>query len=141
MPSKHQEADMAKTTGGNQSGGINISGKVDTVHGDMVGHDKIVGAPSPAALDDALRPVIEAIRAAPADKKPEAEEKLAALKQEAAKGKNADDSVVAKLVDGLVGLVPGAVSAVVSAFATPVLGGIAGPVTKFVLDKLQGQGT
>ena len=129
---------MGKTTDGNQSGGINIPGTVGTVHGDMVGRDKIVGAPSPAALDDALRPVIEAIRAAPDDKKPEAEAKLTALKQEATKGKNADDSVVAKLVDGLVGLVPGAVSAVVSAFATPVLGGIAGPVTKFVLNKLQG---
>lgn len=33
---------------------------------------------------------------------------------------------MAKLVDGLVGLVPGAASAVVSAFPTPLLGGIAG---------------
>jgi hypothetical protein len=31
------------------------------------------------------------------------------------------------------------VSAVVSAFATPLLGGIAGPTTQFVLDKLQGK--
>jgi hypothetical protein len=45
--------------------------------------------------------------------------------------------VIAKLVDGLVGLVPGATSAVVSAFTTPLLAGIAGPVTGFVLDKLR----
>jgi hypothetical protein len=45
----------------------------------------------------------------------------------------------AKLVDGLVELVPSATSAVVSAFATPILGGIAGPVTGFVLDKLRGK--
>jgi hypothetical protein len=35
--------------------------------------------------------------------------------------------------------VPSATSAIVSAFATPILGGIAGPVTGFVLDKLRGK--
>jgi hypothetical protein len=44
---------------------------------------------------------------------------------------------VAKLIDKLVDLVPGAISAVVSAFATPILGGVAGPVTRFVLDRLK----
>jgi hypothetical protein len=39
----------------------------------------------------------------------------------------------------LAGLVPGAVSALVSAFASPVIGGLAGPVTKFVLDRIQGK--
>ena len=46
---------------------------------------------------------------------------------------------MAKLVDGLVGLVPAGAAAVASAFGTPILGGIAGPVTKFVLDKIQGK--
>jgi hypothetical protein len=130
---------MGNETGQGQSGGVNISGSVGSVGGDIVGRDKITGAPSAAALDDALRPLVEAIKTAPAEVRPEAEAKLAALKQEAAKGEKANDSTVAKLVDGLVGLVPGAVSAVVSAFATPLLGGIAGPVTQFVLDKLQGK--
>jgi hypothetical protein len=130
---------MGKRTGEGQSGGVSIPGTVGVVHGDIVGRDKITGAPSAAELDAALRPLIEAIRAAPTEARPEAEAKLAALKQEAAKGKNADDGVIAKLVDGLVGLVPGATSAVVSAFATPLLGGIAGPVTGFVLDKLRGK--
>lgn len=123
---------------GGQSGGVNISGQVGSVGGDIVGRDKITGAPSPAALEAALRPLIEAIAAAPAEVRGEAQAKTDALKQEAAKGKSANDSVVAKLVDGLVGLVPGAASVVVSAFATPILGGIAGPVTGFVLDKLRG---
>ena len=122
-----------------QSGGVNIAGTVGSVGGDIVGRDKIVGVPSAAALDGALRPLIDAISAAPAEKRAEAEAKLVALKQEAAKGKDANDGVVAKLVDGIVGLVPGAVSAVLSAFATPILGGIAGPVTGFVLDKLRGK--
>jgi hypothetical protein len=36
---------------------------------------------------------------------------------------------MAKLIEGLVGLVPGAVSAVVSTFATPVIGALTGPVS------------
>jgi hypothetical protein len=122
-----------------QSGGVNISGSVGSVGGDIVGGDKILGVPSAAALDEALRPVLEAIRAAPPQVQPEAEAKLAALKQEATKGKNADDGIMAKLLDGLVGLIPAAATAVGSAFATPILGGLAGPVTSFVLDKLRGK--
>ena len=131
---------MREKTGEGQSGGVNIGGTVGYVGGSIVGRDQITGAPSAAALDDALRPLIEAVRDAPAEKQAEAEAKLAALKQEAAKSKGAaDDKAIAKLVDGLVGLVPGAASAVVSAFAMPLLGGIAGPVTDFVLDKLRGK--
>ena len=130
---------MREKVGEGQSGGVNIGGSVGSVGGDIVGRDKITGAPSIAALDSALRPLSEAIGAAPAEVRAEAEAKLAALKQEAAKGKDANDGVIAKLVDGLVGLVPSATTAVVSAFATPILGGIAGPVTGFVLDKLQGK--
>jgi integral membrane sensor domain MASE1 len=44
---------------------------------------------------------------------------------------------MAKLVDGLVGLVPGAVSAVTSAFASPLLAAVVGPVTRFVLGRLK----
>jgi hypothetical protein len=50
----------------------------------------------------------------------------AALKHEAAKGKGANDSAIVKLDDGLVGLAPGATSAVVSAPATPILGELPG---------------
>jgi hypothetical protein len=130
---------MSETTPQNQSGGVNISGHVGSVGGDIVGRDKIVGAPPTAALDEALHPVLDAIRAAPPQVQPEAEAKLTALKQEAAKGKNADDGVMAKLLDGLVGLVPAAATAVGSAFAMPIFGGLVGPVTSFVLDKLRGK--
>jgi hypothetical protein len=127
-------------SGARQSGGVNISGGTVTVGGDVVGRDKIVGTEiSRVQLDQALRPVEEAVRAAPPEKQPEAMQKLEELKSEAAKGKNAKDGVVAKLVEGLVGLIPGAVSAMVGAFATPLLGGVAGPATKYVLDKIQGK--
>jgi hypothetical protein len=137
QPAKDREAGMSEKRGQGQSGGVNISGNVGSVSGDIVGRDKIVGVPSPAALDSALRPLAEAIGTAPPDVRSQAEAKLSALKEEAAKGKDANDGVIAKIVDGLVELVPAAASAVVSAFATPILGGVAGPVTGFVLDKLQ----
>jgi hypothetical protein len=126
-------------TPANRSGGVNISGTVGSVGGDIVGRDKITDIASAAALDELLRPVLEAIKAAPSGAQPDAEAKLTALKQEAAKGKDANDGTIAKLVDGLVGLVPAAASALVGAFATPILGGLTGPVTSFVLDKLRGK--
>ena len=87
------------------------------------------------ALFDELRKVVEA--QAPPGQQGRAVQQVKELEAEAAKGKQPDDSRLAKLIEGLVGLVPGAVSAIASAFATPVLGSIAGPVTKFVLDKLK----
>jgi hypothetical protein len=126
----------SRTTEG-QSGGVNITGKIGSVRGDIVGRDKITGAPSAADLEIATRDIAQAVSAAPPERRAEAEKKLTTLKEEAAKGKDANDGVIAKLLDGLVGLVPTAASAVVSAFATPLLGGIAGPVTGFVLDKLR----
>jgi len=127
-------------SGARQSGGVNISGGSVTVGGDIVGHDKNVGLEiSRVQIDQILRPVEDAIRTASSESQPQAMQKLEELKTEVAKGKDAKDGVVAKLVDGLVGLIPGAVSAVVGAFATPLLGGIAGPATKYVLDKIQGK--
>jgi len=60
------------------------------------------------------------------------------LGTEAARGKLADDGRIAKIVDGLVDLVPKAVGAILSSLASPLLDGIAGPVTTFVLGKLKG---
>jgi hypothetical protein len=129
---------LSQSSNDEQTGGVNISGVVGSVGGDIVGRDKIVGQNSPAALHEALLPVIEAIRGAPPEKQPEAQAKLKAIQQETAKGKNADDTLLGTLLTGLVKLVPEATSAVVGAFATPILGGIAGPVTKFVLGQLKG---
>jgi hypothetical protein len=121
-----------------QSVGVNISGGSVTVGGDIVGRDKNVRMEiSRVQLDQTLRGVEEALRAASPETQAEALQKLEELKTEASKGHNARDTVVAKLVDGLVQLIPGAVSAVVSAFGAPILAGVAGPATKYVLDKIQ----
>jgi hypothetical protein len=77
-----------------QRGGVNISGVVGSVGGDIIGGNKVVGA-----LDEALLPVLNAINAAPPEVRREAEAKLAALKKEAARGKDANKGLVEKLVD------------------------------------------
>jgi hypothetical protein len=118
-------------------GGVTITGSnVNTAGGDIVGRDKIQYLSS-HQIDDVFGPVRKVIETA--GDKAAAEEKLRALKDEVSKGKHADDSVIAKLMEGLVGLVPGAVAAIVGAFASPVLSGLAGPVTKYVLNKIEGK--
>lgn len=73
---------------------------------------------------------------APAAQKVAAVQQVQELKAEVAKVKQASDSRIAQLIDGLVGMVPGAASTVVSLFAYPILNNLVGPVTKFVLGKL-----
>lgn len=108
-----------------QSVGVNISGGSVIVGGDIVGHDKNVRMEiSRVQLDQTLRGVEDALRAASPKTQADALQKLEELKTEASKGHNARDTVVAKLVDGLVQLIPGAVSAVVSAFGAPILAGV-----------------
>ncbi|MPW20757.1 hypothetical protein GCT13_28760 [Paraburkholderia sp. CNPSo 3157] len=129
---------MGKNRNEGQSGGVNISGSVGSVRGDIVGGNKVVSPLAATELDDALRPLVQAISAAPPETQSEAFAKLEELKTEVAKGKDAKDSLVARLVDGLVGLVPDAASAVVNTFATPILAQIGGDAAAFVLDRLRG---
>jgi hypothetical protein len=91
---------------------------------------------SGAELAALFAPLEQAVQSGPADNQPEAQEKLQDLEAEVAKGDEADDSRMAGLINDLVDLVPGAVGATVSVFASPIFGGIAGPVTDFVLKRL-----
>ena len=123
-----------------QSGGVNIhGGNVSTSGGDIVGRDKIVAQDRTRQLDDALRPIAELLASTPSEHRAGALLKLEELKKEASKGDKRDDPVMAKLVEGLVALVPAAAGAIASAFGTPILGAIAGPVTKYVIEKIQGE--
>ncbi len=105
----------------NTGDGAYVGGSVDTGGGDFLGRDTITQGVSPGDLEPLFaRLLADVVQQAPADKQ-------------------ADDSKLGKIVDGLVAMVPGAVGAVVSLFAMPLLDGIAGPVTKFVLDRLKGR--
>lgn len=132
----------------------------DEVHGDKTGGDKItvgditdsagvaIGSGAQARVNYGLSgreieglflPVLEAIRQGSSASKPQALQMTEQLQQEAAKGESANDGIVAALMNGVVELAPGAVSALVSAFTSPLLAGVAGPVTKMVLDSLTGK--
>ena len=47
--------------------------------------------------------------------------------------------LMTRLIDGIIGLAPGALKSLAAAFGTPLLSGVAGPVTQFLLNKLTGQ--
>lgn len=121
-----------------RSGGINFQGPVTAPGAKIAGRDLYssdVYGLSTKDLDNFFKPIMAAIQAAPGEQKPKAEETANELKAELAKGEKAEDSRVAKLVDSLLNLVPGAVSAVGALFGQPVLAGLAGPVTQFVLSQ------
>jgi hypothetical protein len=118
------------------AGGVNVGSNTGTMNiGTHVTHHHGINASDVPALFAALLAAVNA-HAAPSVKA-EAVAQVAQLKSEVAKGAAADSGVVAKLVDGLVGLVPDAARTVASTFATPVLSGIAGPLTKWVLETLK----
>ena len=135
--------------GGKNTGNINTGKQIDTgggayirgnvtAGGDFVGRDKVTTGVSPGELETLFAPFLAAIgEAAPEDQKTAALHQAQALKSEVAKGEQAEDGKIATIVNGLVDLVPKAVGAIVSLFATPFLSGIAGPVTNIVLDNLK----
>ena len=128
---------MAETPNSGQSGEISNTGTLiatNVAGRDMTNNTTTTYAPT--EIHNVWQSVADAIQSAPPEKQAEATTKLEELKAEAAKGTKAEDTTLARLVKGLVGLVPSAVSAVASAFGTPILGGVAGPVTKFVLEEL-----
>lgn len=124
---------MSQNSVKGQSGGVNVMGSTFEVQGNVAGGDII--SPS-MAFHEPLAPVAAAIADAPPERRAEAQARLKELDDELQKGKNSDDGRVGRLVDGIVNLVPSAVSAIGAAFGSPLLSGIAGPVTKFVLEKI-----
>ncbi|MDS4022049.1 MAG: hypothetical protein RKR03_16340 [Candidatus Competibacter sp.] len=123
----------------NTGGGAFVGGNVSAGR-DFVGRDRLAQGLSPRDLEPLFAPLLAAVaQQAPAGQQAEAVQQVQALRAEIAKGQQADDSRMGKIVDGLVNMVPGAIGAVTSLFAAPILDGIAGPVTQFVLDKLKGR--
>ncbi len=122
-----------------RSGGMNFMDKVDAPGSQFAGRDIHNYATTGIPLQEVEKffvPLIEAVRQAPAENRPQAEAVAEELKKEIAKGDPQSDSRLAKLVDDLLGLVPQAASAIATIFAQPMLAGLAGPVTKFVLAKM-----
>jgi len=133
--------------GGDKVGGDKVGGDKFSV-GDVSGTGVAIGTGASASVQmglaaaevaQALAPVLTAVQQSADDAATQAAamQEIEKLKAELAKGKDADDSRIAGILDDLAKLVPGAVAAVVSAFGTPLLAGIAGPVTQFVLNQFK----
>jgi hypothetical protein len=129
---------MTSDKNSGRSGRVSITGGVVmTGGGDIFGGDKVQFIAA-SALEHAFSPVAQAIEGSAVPDRPAAMTTLTALKAEAAKGKNADDTVLAELLKGLVKLVPDGIGAIGHAFGMPILDGLAGPATKRVLDSILG---
>ena len=138
-------SERAVYVGRDNTGSINTGTQITT--GDVSGTGIAIGYGAQAGVTQGILPgelaalfaplLAAVIKQAPVAIQAAAVQHVEEIKSEVAKGKQADDGKMGKLVEGLIALVPSAVGAVVSMFATPVLGAIAGPVTKFVLDKLK----
>lgn len=126
-----------ETSPATYTGSTVVHGSVNTGGGDFVGRDKINYGIQATELAQLFAPLLAVAQHAPADKQAAAVQQVDALQAEVAKGKQADDKVMAKLIEGLVALVPAAVGSVVSLFASPILGGIAKPATEYVLEKMK----
>jgi hypothetical protein len=119
-------------------GGAYIKGDVSTGGGDFVGRDKHTEGLAATDLEPLFAPVLAAVaQHAPPSRQAAALEQVEALKAETAKGRQADDGKLAKVVDGLAAMAPGAIGSIVGLFTTPILRGIVRPATKLVLDKLR----
>jgi len=89
-------------------------------------------------LGELFQPFREQVQqAVTQDKQGEVDEKVQALHTELSQGKNANADRLNQIVDGLVEMAPGAVGAVVTMFANPILGALVGPATKLVLDHIK----
>ena len=127
------------STRGGQSGGVHVSGGAVNAQ-NIAGHDIHIGTQiTHSEINQVFQPVEDVIRKAPMDKQPEALQHLDDLKQEAAKGNQADHGRMTRLIDGVLGLVPAALTSLAAAFGTPLLTGVAGPVTQLLLNKILGR--
>ncbi|MGH8553352.1 MAG: hypothetical protein ACRERS_08655, partial [Methylococcales bacterium] len=135
--------------GGNNNGDINTGTRIDTGGGayvgghvkagrDFIARDKITDRIPSDAFASGFAELLAAVgQQASAENRRAAIEKVQDLKSAMDLGENADDSQVAKIVDALATLAPGAVASIQQLFSAPPLKGWIGPVTRFVLDRWQ----
>lgn len=139
-----ESGDKEQKTGG-QSGGFQFNAPntanqqmfIDARNASNLNFTQGLTAEDLKELDKLFQPLKEQVQAAPADKRPQAEAQVQELHAELSKGSQASTDRLNTIIDGLVALVPGALSAVVSMFASPILAGLVGPATKFVLDRIK----
>ncbi len=121
--------------------GFNIKGDFKAPGAQIAARDFIAyeGPQTVVGIDEAFAPLFAQIKQAPQPEpvRAEAKQKAEMLKTEVEKGNEANDDRMATLMDELVALIPGAVQTIVAMFGQPILSGLVGPVTKFVLNRIK----
>jgi len=123
----------------NTGGGAYVAGGVYVSGGDFVGRDQVERTNELSGLNAVFAALLAStMREAGPTANPLAVEHVAAIASEAEQlSTPAKDARLARLIDGLADLVPGAASALVDTFASPLLAGVAGPATTAVLGRLK----
>jgi hypothetical protein len=111
----------------------------DITVGDIVNASDVVIGNRNQIIHQEFAPLYRELENLRPDQKEEAEQIVKNIEKEVVSGKQGDDQRLSRLIDRLVDLIPGAVSAVVSMFSTPVLSGLVGPATKAILDQIRGR--
>jgi hypothetical protein len=123
-----------------ESRSMSISGGTVNARDIIVGNKTTYGSEtSEIHLQRIFQPLKDMALTAAPEKRDEALRAVESIQAEAHKGESANDGVLAKMIDHLVELVPEAARTIASAFSAPILSAVAGPVTQFVLGKIQGR--
>ncbi|MCE7983129.1 MAG: caspase family protein [Caldilinea sp. CFX5] len=116
-----------------------VGGNVNTGGGDFVGRDKIVSRETISRpqnnLDALFAPLLVMVELVPAPQQPVTRQTLERLKKAIAT--EAGDEQIAEIVEALQGQMTSVPPAALSALLMPIVTPVAGPITKFVLKKIQ----
>jgi|WetSurMetagenome_2_1015567.scaffolds.fasta_scaffold414254_1 hypothetical protein len=126
------------------SGGIQINAPIHANTANFANRDVVqtiyqgLSAAELKMLDEWFAPIRKDIQALPAALQPVAEKQVQELQDELGKGKESNPGRLNTLVDGLLALVPAAVSSVAVMFGQPVLAALVGPATGEILKRITG---
>lgn len=124
-----------KITLGNISGSQVAAGRQARVDVPAAGRGAANAPGAEANLERLFGPLYIALLSTPAEMRAGAFEKMEVLRAELSHGGQPDDTRLAQLLDELLELAPELTNAAVELFAAPALAALAGPVTRFVLDR------
>lgn len=96
----------------------------------------IASVSSQTALEPMFEPLIATLQDLPSSQKDVATQKAMALRAEVARGDDADDEVIAGLLQDLVSTAPDIIKTIRTVFHTPPAGIRIGPATRYVLKRM-----
>jgi hypothetical protein len=122
---------------GPRMGGVYASGGSSISAQNIAGGDLHIRTNTNATeLERLFEPVAAVLQNVSPEVRGEAERRLESIKSEVLKGEHANSREMTRLLDGLIDLVPQTLKSLAAAFGNPLLAGVAGPATQFLLEKV-----